>query len=204
VVTLKILNHKIKELKKQIKNLKKENEDLKNFKKENENQANKELFKTKYFTTSKIALHFTHFLTLSITIFVAIMSCVFLKTEPIVLASVLGTLATSCSAVLAITTKLYTDKAKADSDNMNKKERYQMAIQLAEKMTGLLADKKINESAVRMLMTIISGVDSNDVNTNLGISSYSLGANNLNNNTGYATSYIDTTDNEGRSQRGRL
>ena len=65
--------------------------------------------------------------------FVAITSYANLKDEPVVLASVLCTLATSCSAVLVITTKLYTDKAKADSDNMNKKERYQMAIQLAEK-----------------------------------------------------------------------
>ena len=116
----------------------------------------KPLFNTKYLTTSKFALHFTHILALIVVIFVMYMSCKYLKSEPIYLATVLGALATNIFVILGVTTKFYTDKAIADSDNINKKEKYEMKMKLAERMTELLANNKISADGVNLLIAVIS------------------------------------------------
>ena len=116
----------------------------------------KPLFNTKYLTTSKFALHFTHILALIVVLFVMYMSCKYLKSEPIYLATVLGALATNIFVILGVTTKFYTDKAIADSDNINKKEKYEMKMKLAERMTELLANNKISADGVNLLIAVIS------------------------------------------------
>ena len=116
----------------------------------------KPLFNTKYRTTSKFALHFTHILALIVVLFVMYMSCKYLKSEPIYLATVLGALATNIFVILGVTTKFYTDKAIADSDNINKKEKYEMKMKLAERMTELLANNKISADGVNLLIAVIS------------------------------------------------
>ena len=50
-----------------------------------------------------------------------------------------------------------------------------------------MADKKITESSIKMLMTIISGVDSND--SNINTNSYSDNQNSGINNIGCFTKY---------------
>ena len=116
----------------------------------------KPLFNTKYLTTSKFALHFTHILALIVVIFVMYMSCKYLKSEPIYLATVLGALTTNIFVILGVTTKFYTDKAIADSDNINKKEKYEMKMKLAERMTDLLADNKVSADGVNLFKAVIS------------------------------------------------
>ena len=116
----------------------------------------KPLFKTKYFTTSKIALHFTHIIIIAIVTFIAIMCCKYLYQEPVYLASVLAAMATNGFVTLNITTKYYTEKAMADSDNINKKEKYEMKMKLAERMSELLANNKISVEGVELLRAVIS------------------------------------------------
>ena len=121
----------------------------------------KPLFNTKYLTTSKFALHFTHILALIVVLFVMYMSCKYLKSEPIYLATVLGALATNIFVILGVTTKFYTDKAIADSDNINKKEKYEMKMKLAERMTDLLTGNKVSADGVNLFKAVISESETN-------------------------------------------
>lgn len=143
---------KQKEIKKQIEELEKQLSESVKVKP----SKDKPLFRLKYFTTSKIALHFTHLLAIIVVIFIIYMSCKYLKSEPIYLSAVLGALATNIFVILGVTTKYYTDKAIADSDNMNKKEKYEMKMKLAERMSELLANNKISVEGVELLRAVIS------------------------------------------------
>lgn len=115
----------------------------------------KSLFSTKYFTTSKINIHYAQVLALIIFIFVMYM-CKYLKNDTIQLAAVLASLIGCASYIVKTSHDTYNKKAISDSESKDRQEKYKMKLHFAEMMSQLMADGKITANGVNNLKTLVS------------------------------------------------
>lgn len=154
-------NLSLRELQREIKRLEKQLDEL-DARKSSSNSKNKSsgLFKTKYWTTTKIIIHTIQILSV-LAVGVIIYMCKYLIAEPMYLSAVLGTLVTNVFVAFNLGHKYYVQKAMADSENMNKKEKRMMDLDFAEKMTTLLENKKITPEGVTALKVLISESNTN-------------------------------------------
>ena len=114
----------------------------------------KPLFKTKYFTTTKINVHFGQVIAVIIIGFCMYM-CRYLVSDTIQLAVVLSALIGCGGYILKKSYDTYSMKSIADSEQMNKKEKYKMRFDFAQMMTTLVAKKKITPEAVPLFKSVI-------------------------------------------------
>lgn len=115
----------------------------------------KPLFNLKYFTTTKINLHWIQILTVFIVGYVMYM-CKYLKSEPAYLAGVLTALITAIFVSYDMVNKHYTNKATAENENKSKKERYNDKIKLTKDIAQMLVNNQINAESVALLRAIIA------------------------------------------------
>lgn len=129
----------------------KQNEQILELKEKLKTKPKKEnpLFKTK-FATSKITLHITHVIVISVVIFIIYMCCKYLYNEPVYLSGVLGALATNVFISLNLTTKYYIDKAKLDSEYKTKQQMYELMMKYGEKATKAFENKEMSLEGVKV------------------------------------------------------